>query len=86
MGFKGSIVVKRTRLLDLYDDLNYYWRSKIDDNARWNVFGQKITLDRIVEGEYCEPGIRAYAEHNWYDPCQHFGKFYDSLERSVKNV
>ena len=83
MTFKGSITVKRTRLLDLADDLRHYWNSEISDGARGVVFGQKITLDRIMEGEYCEPGLREYAAFNWYDPCQHFGVFW-SLEETRK--
>ena len=75
MGFKGSFVIKRSRLLDLADDLRYYWNSEISNDARHVVFGQKITLDRIMEGEYCKPGLREYAEFNWYDPAKNFGEF-----------
>jgi len=84
MGFKGSIVLKRTRLLDLASDLNYYWNSKINDNARHVVFGEQITLDRIMEGEYCEPGLREYAEFNLYDPAKNFGVWLDSSTSSTK--
>ena len=84
MKYSGSIVVKRTRLLDLSDDLKYYWKSKIDDKARWNVFGQQITLDRIMEGEFSEPGLREYAQYNWYDPCKYFGEWINqSLHRKA---
>jgi hypothetical protein len=75
MKYSGSIVIKRTRLLDLSDTLKFIWRSNIDDDARWNIFGQQITLDRIMEEEFCEPGLRDWAQYNWYDPCQHFGEF-----------
>jgi len=79
MGYSGSLVIKKTRLLDLSDNLKYIWRSKgISDDARWNIFGQQITLDRIMEEEFCEPGLREYAQYNWYDPCQYFGEWINS--------
>ena len=76
MGFKGSIVIKKTRLMDLADDLQYYWNSSISDGARSVVFGQKITFERIAEGEFSKPGLREYAAFNWYDPAQNFGAFW----------
>jgi len=86
MTYGGSIVIKRTRLLDLSDTLKFIWRSNIDDDARWNVFGQQITLDRIMEEEFCEPGLREYAQYNWYDPCQYFGEWINqSYTEKAKN-
>jgi len=83
MRYSGSVVIKKTRLLDLSDTLKFIWRSKIDDDARWNIFGQQITLDRIMEGEFSEPGLREYTEYNWYDPCQHFGEWINHSSAST---
>lgn len=87
MTFGGSIVIKKTRLLDLSDSLKFMWRSNIDDTSKWNVFGQQITLDRIMEGEFCEPGIREYAHYNLYDPCHSFGEWINrTLHRKAKVI
>lgn len=86
MTFKGCVMVKKTRLLDLLDKERSIFSSNITKNSKWFSFGRTTTLKEVLEEDLKAPGLREYAEYRWYDPCKHFGVFWSLASQQLRKT
>jgi hypothetical protein len=54
--FKGSIIVKRTEILDMIENYKSMFKSNISDDARRIVWGQEIMLTMLLEDNGFDTG------------------------------
>lgn len=52
MSYKGSIVVKRTELLDWIEDASDMFRTMFREDSRQMAFGQRLALISILNDNY----------------------------------
>jgi len=52
MTFKGSVVVKRTTLLNMIQDTKLIFRSDVSPASKNNVWGQQIAYENILEKDF----------------------------------
>ena len=51
MTFKGSVVVKRTHLLNMISNMKTMFRSDASDSAKRTIWGQQIGYERMLEND-----------------------------------
>lgn len=51
MTFKGSVVVKRTHLLNMISNMKTMFRSDVSDNSKWHIWGQQIGYERMLAND-----------------------------------
>ena len=49
--FKGSVVVKRTHLLNMIQNMKTMFRSDASEKSKWHIWGQQISFERILDGD-----------------------------------
>ena len=52
MEFKGSLVIKRTHLINLISDQKAAFRSRISKDAKHIVWGQEIAYNTLLEEDF----------------------------------
>ena len=52
--FKGSIVLKRTTLLNMIQNAKLMFRSDVSPASKNNVWGQQLAYEWILEGDLSE--------------------------------
>ena len=50
MTYKGSVVIKRTDLLNLIQNQRAIFRSNVDDECKWHAWGRQISYETLLEG------------------------------------
>lgn len=68
MTFKGSVVVKRTYLLNMIGNMKRMMRSQSSDNAKRVVWGQQIGYERILEKDISDYDWDEMIKHMWDRP------------------
>jgi hypothetical protein len=49
---KGSIVIKKKDLIANIADLDLMFRSKISKESKYNIWGQKVVYESLLEDDY----------------------------------
>lgn len=68
MTFKGSVVVKRTHLLNMIENTKNMMRSQASDNAKRVVWGQQIGYERLMENDISDYDWNEFAKYVWERP------------------
>lgn len=68
MTFKGSMVVKRTHLLNMIGNMKTMMRSQSSDNAKRVVWGQQIGYERILENDISDYNWDEMIKYMWGNP------------------
>ena len=65
--FKGSVVVKRTHLLNMIQNMKTMFRSDVKEISKWHIWGQQISFERILEGDISDYDWNKFREIIMWD-------------------
>ena len=63
--YKGSIVVKKTWLINMLENQKFIFRSQVSDDSKLIAWGGEMVLDRIMEGEISDYDWNGLMQRIW---------------------
>ena len=65
MGYTGSVVVKKTHLLNMIENVKSIFRSNVSNDSKWNVWGQQMAYENILEEDISTHDWNRFMQDVW---------------------
>ena len=63
MTFKGSVIIKKTHLLNMIQNQKHIFRAPlVADDAKWHAWGRQISYETILENDISDHDWDAYMQ------------------------